>query len=107
MGKFYGPIGFIDSVETRPGVFVDMPVNHMYYGDVITRSFRSNNGLSVNDSVTVNDQISIVADPYARNHFHSMKYVKWMGTAWEVTSVSEQYPRLLITIGGVYNGETV
>ena len=107
MGKFYGPIGFIDSVEVRPGVFVDGPIEHSYYGDVITRSFRIQNGLSVNDTPTVSNQISIVADPYARNHFHSMKYVKWMGTAWEVTNVSEQYPRLLITIGGVYNGETV
>lgn len=107
MGKFHGPIGFIESVETRPGVFVDLPVNHVYSGDVINRSFRSQNGLSVNDSLSVSNQISILADPYARNHFHSMKYVKWMGTAWEVTNVSEQYPRLLITIGGIYNGETV
>ena len=107
MGKFYGPIGFIESVETRPGVFVDTPVEHNYYGDVINRSFRSQNGLSVNDSLSVSNQISILADPYARNHFHSIKYVKWMGTAWEVTTVSEQYPRLLLTIGGVYNGETV
>lgn len=107
MGKYYGAIGFIESVETRPGVFVDTPVEHTYRGDVINRSFRLQNGISVNDTVTVSNQISIVADPYARNHFHSMKYVKWMGTAWEVTNVSEQYPRLLITIGGRYNGKTV
>jgi hypothetical protein len=107
MGKFCGPIGFIDSVETRPGVFVDTPVEHVYKGDVINRSFRIQNGISVNDTVTVSNQISIVADPYARNHFHSLKYVKWMCTAWEVTNVSEQYPRLLITIGGKYNGKTV
>lgn len=107
MGKFCGPIGFIDAVETRPGVFVDEPVEHTYKGDVINRSFRSQNGISVNDTTTVSNQISILADPYARNHFHSIKYVKWMGAAWEVTNVSEQYPRLLITIGGVYNGKTV
>lgn len=107
MGKFYGPIGFIENREVRPGVTVDEPVEHFYRGDVITRSFRSQNGLSVNDNISVSNQISIVADPYARNHFHTMKYVKWAGTAWEVTNVSDQYPRLLISIGGVYNGETI
>lgn len=107
MGKFYGPIGFIDNIEIRPGVTVDSPVEHTYSGDTISRSFRLQNGLSVNDTVTVSNQISIVADPYARNHFHAMKYVKWMGTAWEVTNVTEQYPRLIITIGGRYNGETL
>ena len=107
MGKFYGPIGFVAANEKRSGVYVDEPTEHSYYGDVITRSFRSTNGLSVNDSLTVSNQISIVADPYARNNFHSMKYVKWIGTAWEITNVSEQYPRLLLTIGGVYNGKTL
>lgn len=107
MGKFYGPIGFIESVEVRPAVFVDQPVEHSYRGDVINRSFRSQNGLSVNDNLSVSNQISIVADPYARNHFHKIKYVKWMGTAWEVSNVSEQYPRLIISLGGVYNGETL
>ena len=86
---------------------MDTPVEHMYRGDVITRSVRSQNGLSVNDNLSVSNQISLLADPYVRNHFHAMKYVKWMGTAWEVTNVSEQYPRLVITLGGVYNGETL
>ena len=86
---------------------MDQPVEHMYRGDVITRSYRSQNGLSVNDNLSVSNQISIIADPYARNHFHAVKYVKWMGTAWEVTTVSEQYPRLLVSLGGVYNGETI
>ncbi len=107
MGKFYGPIGFIESVEQRPGVFVDTPVEHTYRGDVITRSVRSQNGLSVNDNLSVSNQISILADPYVRNHFHAIKYVKWMGTAWEITNVSEQYPRLVLSLGGVYNGETL
>ena len=107
MGKFYGPVGFIESVETRPGVFVDKPVEHTYRGDVITRSFRSQNGLSVNDNLSVSNQISILADPYVSNHFHAIKYVKWMGTAWEVSNVSEQYPRLVLSLGGVYNGETL
>lgn len=105
--KFYGPVGFIDIVEKRPGVKVSEPVERNYSGDILRRSFRSEHGESVNDSVVASQQVSIVADPYARNHAGTIKYVKWMGTAWKVTEVSVQYPRLILTLGGAYNGATV
>ena len=105
--KFYGPVGFTETVEKRRGVYVEEPVEYTYNGDVLKRSVRYQNGESVNDNLNVQHQISILADPYARKHFYSMKYVKWMGTAWKVMDVSVQYPRLVLTLGGVYNGATV
>lgn len=105
--KFYGSVGFVDKVEKRPGVFVTEPVEHQYSGDVLRRSIRYQSGQSVNDSITPSQQISILADPYARNHVGSMKYVKWMGTAWKISEISVEYPRLILTLGGVYNGATV
>ena len=105
--KFYGPVGFSETVEKRPGVWVPQPVERNYGGDVLKRSVRYQNGESVNDDLNVQHQISILADPYARKHFYTIKYVKWMGTAWKVTDVSVQYPRLVLTLGGVYNGATV
>ena len=105
--KFYGPVGFVESVEKRPGVKTLVPVEHSYSGDVLKRSVRFQNGESVNDAISPQNQISILADPYARNHVGSMKYVKWMGTAWKITDVSVQFPRLILTLGGAYNGATV
>ena len=105
--KFYGLVGFSETVEKRKGVKVQEVVEHAYAGDVLKRSVRYQNGESVNDDLNVQHQISIVADPYARNHFYTIKYVKWMGAAWKVSDVSVQYPRLVLTLGGVYNGATV
>ena len=105
--KFYGPVGFVESVEKRPGVKTLAPVEHSYSGAVLKRSVRFQNGESVNDAISPQNQISILADPYARNHVGSMKYVKWMGTAWKINDVSVQYPRLILTLGGAYNGATV
>lgn len=105
--KFYGPIGFTETVEKRKGVFVQQPVEHFYSGDILKRSVRYQAGESVNDDLNVQHQISIVSDDYLRNHFYSIKYAKWMGTAWKVTDVSVQHPRLILTLGGVYNGATV
>ncbi len=105
--KFYGPVGFAEEVEKRRGVTVTGPVEYNYSGDVLKRSVKYQGSESVNDDVNIQHQISILADPYARKHFYTIKYVKWMGTAWKVTDVTVQYPRLILTLGGVYNGATV
>ena len=105
--KFYGSVGFIEVVEKRPGVKTTVPVEHQYAGDVLRRSIRYQGGQSVNDTITPSQQISILADPYARNHVGSMKYVKWMGTAWKISEITVEYPRLILTRGGAYNGATV
>ena len=105
--KFYGPVGFVEVGEKRAGVKTLIPTERNYSGDVLKRSIRYQSAESVNDSIGVQQQISIVADPYARNHVGSMRYVKWMGTAWKITDVSVQYPRLILTLGGAYNGATV
>lgn len=106
MAKFYGAVGYAETVETRPSIWQEAVVERPYYGDIVRNIRRLENGDSVNDDITVNNNISIVADPYAREHFFAIRYVKWMGIAWKVTNVEVQSPRLLLTIGGVYNGQT-
>lgn len=105
MAKFYGPIGYAESVETSPGVHMDEIVERNYAGDLLSNTSRwSNSSETTNDDLNINNRISILADPYAFKNFHSMKYVEFMGTKWKITSVEVQYPRLILSIGGVYNG---
>ena len=103
--KWYGPIGYAEQVETTPGVWKDQVTERMYAGELQrnTRSLQSSGTL--NDNINVANEISIVADPYAYQHFHSMKYVGFMGTKWKISNVEVQYPRLILTVGGVYNGQ--
>lgn len=104
MAKFYGEIGYAELAETGPGVWTEQIVTRNYYGDVLRNSRRLQSADQLNDNITISNQISIVADPYANNHFHMMRYVKFNGTKWKVSDVEVQYPRLLLTLGGVYNG---
>ena len=106
MAKFYGPVGYAESVESRPGVWTDRIVVRNYSGNVIRNTSRwSNSQNGTNDDLNINNQISIVADPYARENFHKMKYVEFMGAKWKITNVdATQRPRLILTLGGVYNG---
>ena len=106
MAKFYGSIGYAETNETRPGVWTDQIVERTYSGDVIRNTSRwSTSPDSANDNLNINNQISIIADPFAYQNFHAMKYVEFMGTKWKITNVEVQYPRLILSVGGVYNGQ--
>lgn len=104
MNKFYGKIGYAITKETTPGVWVEQIVERSYYGDVIRNIRRLQSSENLNDDINVSNEISIVADAFANQNFHSMRYVEYMGTKWKVSSVEVKYPRLILSIGGVYNG---
>lgn len=103
MPKYYGKIGFSETVETRPGIWEEQIVERNYYGDVLKISKRFDNSSYLNDNLNISNQFSIVADPYARDHFHSMRYLTWCGTKWKISSVQVDYPRLSLEVGGLYN----
>lgn len=103
MGKWYDTIGFAEMVETEPGVWEESIEEHSYYGDVIRNSRRLQTADKINDDISISNQISIVADPFAVNNIYAMRYIKFMGTKWKVSDVEVQYPRLLLTLGGLYN----
>lgn len=105
MGKFYGSIGYAETVETSPGVWVEQITERKYYGDVNRDSRRLQSANQLNDNINVSSEISIVADPYAYNHFHTMRYVEFMGAKWKISTVEPKPPRLILTLGGLYNGE--
>lgn len=104
MAKFFGKIGYGETVMTKPGVWEDTIVEHSYYGDVVRNTRKLREGEKVNDDLTVGNSISIVADAYANEHFFAIRYIEWAGTLWTVSDVEVQSPRLLLRLGGVYNG---
>ena len=106
MAKWYGEIGFAETVETKPGVWVEQITKRNYYGDVTRDSRRLQTADKLNDNVNISNQISIISDPYANENFHSMRYAIYMGTRWKITDIEVQYPRLNLTLGGVWNGES-
>lgn len=103
MAKYYGTVGYAVTVETAPDVWKEEVTERDYTGDVIKNSRRWVGNEHLNDNLTISNRISILADPYAYNNFHSIRYATWMGTKWKVTSVEVEYPRLILDLGEVYN----
>lgn len=105
MAKYYGNIGFAETQESAPSVYTEVIKELPYYGDVI-RNYRrlQPNSNQLNDDIAVSNEISILADPYANQNFFNIRYAEFNGAKWKVTSVEVQFPRLLLSLGGVYNG---
>lgn len=103
--KFYGKIGFWEEDhQVRPGVYKPQIVEREYYGDV-KRNRRTWDGVDTqNDNLNVNNSIHIVHDLYLQSHLDSIKYVEWMGTKWDVKSLTIDYPSVELELGGVYHG---
>ena len=104
MARYCGKVGFAIETEVRPGVWKNEIVERTYYGDSFRMSRRLQDSGNLNDNVTISNEISIVADPFANENFLSIRYAEFMGVKWKVTNIENQRPRLLMTLGGVYNG---
>lgn len=106
MSKYYGTVGYAEQVETAPDVCQEQITEKNYQGEALRLTRRWQGTEHLNDSLVVNNRISIVADPYAYKNFHLIRYCTWMGVKWKVTNVEVAYPRLLLDLGGVYNEQT-
>lgn len=103
MARWYGTIGYAEVTETKPGVWTETIVPREYYGDLNRNIRHISSNDKVNEDISVNNELSIVSDPYAMENFHQMRYAEFMGVKWKVSSVEVRYPRLILSLGGVYN----
>lgn len=103
MAKFYGKIGYMKTVDDGSGVWNESYVERPYYGDIIRNTFRYSSNEYVNDDVTISNEISVISDNFAVENFHLMRYVEFMGAKWRIANVEFEYPRIKLTLGGVYN----
>ena len=103
MAKFYGSIGYAETIETSPGVWKEQITKREYFGELVRNTRKLQTADKVNDNININNEVSIIADPYAISNFHSMRYAEFMGTKWKISNVEVKYPRLILTLGGVYN----
>lgn len=102
--RFYGEVGYAPTT-VKDGVATASIVKRNYYGNVLDMATRWQSTENLNDDIKVSHRISILADPYAIENFPYIRYVEWLGTKWEVLSVQPAYPRLILSLGGVYNGD--
>ena len=105
MGKWYGKIGYAETIETEPGIWEEQITERSYYGDVLPSRWMRQSSDKVNSDINISNRISIIADPFAIQNCSSMVYVEYAGSKWKISDIEINHPRLIINLGGVYNGE--
>lgn len=105
MAKWHGKVGYEKTENVKPGIWEPVVVERPYFGDLLSNISKRSEAGKVNDDLNVANRISIVADPFAYENFSAIKYVEFMGALWEVSSAEVQRPRIILTVGGVYNGK--
>ena len=103
MARYHGYVGYAIDVEAYPGVWEEQISEHEYFGDVLKNRINIQQGSVVNAKITISNSISIIADPFAFEHVYSMRYVTYLGKKWSILNVSIERPRLILTLGGLYN----
>lgn len=104
MAKWHGKVGYVATMETEPGIWEEVATEKEYDGDLIRNSRRLQASNNINDDIVLSNEISIVADPFANLNIYAMRYVEFSGVKWKVISVDVQPPRLILSVGGIYNG---
>ena len=103
MAKFSGKVGYIKTIETEPGVWEETAIEKQYYGDIVKDTSRYTSNGSTNDDITISNSISIVADKFASENYLHMRYVEYMNSKWKISNVELAYPRIILSIGGLYH----
>lgn len=104
MSKFRGYVGFAETVEKTPGIHVEQITRRKYSGDIRRNNRRLESSGNINDNINVSNEISIVGDSYAFDHFYAIRYVEFGGAKWKVSTIdATTRPRLVMTLGGLYN----
>lgn len=104
MAKSQIKIGFATTAETSPGIWDEQIQEKIYYADVMRRYVKQNYNTTINANVDISNTLSIVANPEILTNLQSIRYVSWMGQRWSIGSIEVNYPRLILGIGGIWNG---
>jgi len=105
MAKFSGLVGYVTQEETVPGVWTDVVKERKMKGDIIRQSSTSRSSEFVHDDVSLNHRISLIGDAYAFDNYYNIRWVKMDTILWKVNSIEIQRPRIIVTLGEVWNGE--
>lgn len=104
MSKWFGKLGFVETKETELSVHSEIVTERDCYGDLTRNTRRNQSSDKVNDDISLANTLSVIADPYVQEHFCNLRYVTLYGRKWKVTDASVEYPRIVLTLGGLWHG---
>jgi hypothetical protein len=104
MNRYSGVIGIRrPPVEVEPGIFEDVIEEVAITGSIYRRPARWAIGETAQDTLQMNQVISVVAPENIQNSLDGIVYATYQGRRWAVRSIEYNRPRLELSLGGTYN----
>lgn len=103
---YYGRIGYVSTSQDpdHPTTWNESVSWRYYPGELSALSHRwMNSAEDSNSNINITNKLSIIADPYMCQNASAIRYVELMGSAWYVDSIQIEYPRIILSVGGVAN----
>lgn len=104
MTKYAGLVGYVVQEQTAPSVWTPVETPKRMKGDIIRQSASTQNDDKVNSDITLNHRVSLIGDAYAFSSYFNIRWIEIDGHKWEVTNVEVQRPRIIVSLGGPWNG---
>lgn len=103
MARFFGQVGYVTQVETVPGVWQNLEKVRKMKGDIIRQNSNNRGSSQLHDDVVLNHRISLIGDAYCFDNYFNLKWVKMDTKKWKVVGVEIQRPRIIVSLGGLWN----
>lgn len=104
MAKFAGSVGYVTETETNPGVWTSTESIRSMRGDILRTASTTQGTDQINKDPVLQHRISLLGDAYAFANFYNIRWIMFKGVKWDVTLIEVNRPRIVVTLGGRYNG---
>lgn len=105
MARYSGLVGYVTQEETVPGVWSPVENPRTMKGEIIRQSSTNPDHGKINSDISLNHRVSLWGDAYAFDSYYAIKWIQIDGRKWEVTSVEIKRPRIIVTVGGLWNAQ--
>lgn len=107
MSRFAGTVGYTVQEETTPGVWTTVEKTRKMKGDIMKQVASHQSSEYLHDDVVLSHRVSLIGDAYAFDNYFNISWVKMDTQKWKVASIEVDRPRIIVTLGGVWNESKV
>lgn len=104
--RYSGKLGVVEQTEVRPGVWEDVVKEYDVLGDVKQRTEALIQGSSILPTYRTTTSVSVPARGVGPIDNSMIRYLTYKGTRWQIATIVDKPPRLVLYIGEEYHGPT-
>lgn len=104
--RYSGKLGLVQQTEVRPGIWEETVTEVSVLGEVRQRTEVLDSGDAILPRYRTTTSISVPARGVGPRDNSMIRYITYKGDRWQIASIVDEPPRIVVYIGEVYRGPT-